>query len=89
MYKTIELTITTWEAHAILRALATANASESTSAGDVTHNNWVAERLLRILSPDLGPRPIDAIHARGGEIANYASECIASTVPAKARKRAK
>lgn len=59
--KIIELRLTTGEAHMLLRALGV-----HSTMGDKQDRNparWVAERLLRILAPDLGPRPIEALEA--------------------------
>lgn len=56
MGEIIELKLTKQEAHVVLRALATAD------NGDRAPATWVAERLLRILAPDLGPQPINALH---------------------------
>src|SRR4051794_326996 len=56
----IELKLTRQEAHVLLRALASHNADDA-NRGDRQPCTWVAERLLRILSPDLGPQPLAAI----------------------------
>lgn len=61
----IELRLTRQEAHVILRALASHNAGDAhpgdAHPGDRQPCTWVAERILRILSPELGPRPLAAI----------------------------
>lgn len=56
----IELKLTRQEAHVVLRALASHNADDA-NAGDRQPCTWVAERILRILSPELGPQPLAAI----------------------------
>lgn len=56
----IELKLTRHEAHVVLRALASHNADDA-NAGDRQPCTWVAERILRILSPDLGPQPLASI----------------------------
>lgn len=62
----IELRLTRQEAHVVLRALANHN-SDETPSGDRQPCTWVAERILRILSPDLGPQPLAAIMGRADD----------------------
>ena len=63
----VELRLTRQEAHVVLRALASHNAGDA-NAGDRQPCTWVAERILRILSPELGPQPLAAIlHGAGDE----------------------
>ena len=54
----IELKLSKREAHVVLRALASHDEPD-----DAQPCTWVAERLLRILSPELGLQPLAAIHA--------------------------
>lgn len=63
MSNTIELKLTRQEAHVVLRALAGGVAEPD----DRLLRTWVAERLLRILSPGLGRQPLAALLARGGD----------------------
>jgi hypothetical protein len=49
MKKTITIEVTTKEAYALLRALATANEAEQTPETDHSPNTWVAKRLVREL----------------------------------------
>lgn len=56
----IELKLTRQEAHILQRALASHNADDA-NRGDRQPCIWVAERILRILSPELGPQPLAAI----------------------------
>lgn len=63
----VELRLTRQEAHAVLRALASHN-SDDANAGDRQPCTWLAERILRILSPELGPQPLAAIlHGAHGD----------------------
>lgn len=56
----IELRLTRQEAHIILRALASHNA-DNANRGDHQPCTWIAERILRLVSPELGPQPLAAI----------------------------
>ncbi len=66
--KTIELKLTLRDAHVVLRALASYNASADIPKMDSAPCTWVAERILRILHPELGPQPIITISARAEKI---------------------
>jgi hypothetical protein len=58
----IELKLTRQQAHVVLRALGSHNATDA-NAADRQPCTWVAERILRILSPELGPQPLAVILA--------------------------
>lgn len=60
----IDLRLTQHEAHMLLRALA--QVPEHGLKEDQGPARWVAERLLRILAPELGSRPLDALMATEG-----------------------
>ena len=59
----IELKLSKREAHVVLRALSLHNASEDADKKEVHVCTWLAERILRIVSPELGPQPIAALYA--------------------------
>lgn len=61
----ILLRLTIAEAHIILRALATHNEKGGVKQ-DGHPCTWLAERLLRILSPELGVQPIDNLMTQAG-----------------------
>lgn len=64
-HEIIELKLTRQEANVVLRALASHNADDA-NRGDRRPCTWLAERILRILSPELGPQPLAAIlHGAG------------------------
>jgi hypothetical protein len=56
----VNLPLTNQECHIILRALASHNKDES-NENDMQACTWIAERILRLISPELGPRPLDTI----------------------------
>jgi len=47
---TINVEMTSQEAHTVLRALATANGAVETLRGDIEPNTWVANRIIALLA---------------------------------------
>lgn len=74
----IDLQISDREAHVILRALAAHADTPNAPAGDKPVCTWVAERILRVVSPDLGCQPIASL------LASWSDDLEAQT---KKRKR--
>lgn len=64
MQDVIQLTLTRAEAHVVLRSLAHLDSS----VADQIRQGWIAERILRLVAPELGMDPIGALYERDADV---------------------